>query len=70
MSNTMVPQRPVVRIGELSAVQRRVVQTLLAGASMAAAAANRPKNEVAAASMSLIVAAEPEVRRERTAPTH
>ncbi len=68
--STMVPEKPVVPIGELSAVQRRVVQTLIAGASMAAAAVpNRPKNEGAAASMRLTAAAEPEVCHGRTSPT-
>jgi hypothetical protein len=37
----MVPEKPAVRLGEMSAAELRVVQTLLAGASAAAAVPNK-----------------------------
>ena len=67
--STMVPKRPAVRIGELSAVQRRVVQTLIAGASMAAAVPNIPRNEMDPAAVVMPAGSAPEVSHGRAAPT-
>lgn len=68
LSSTVALQRPAVHIGELSPVQRRVVTSLIAGATAAAIVPNDPKNEMDPAAIATPAGSAPEVCG-ATAPT-